>query len=188
MIRVSGARCFRSKTKLNAISATLSLFETQIYVYILLLCVYSRVCACASVSDHVYIIEDNCQSNVSEKYGRAVRALLPLFGPIVMRRVLLITVWWWIWWKILVRNVKKENRPHVIAVKSHHPLALPSWSSYLCPIVWGRLMCLRIYYIQVLQNNAEWIFFRRRVQRYIHIYVCIIIYILYYIPTSYLTI
>lgn len=164
MIRVSNARCFRSKTKLNAISATLSLFGTQIYVYILL-CVYSRVC----VSDHVYIIEDNCQSNVSEKYGSAVvRALLPLFGPIVMRRVLLITVWWWIWWKILVQNVKKENRPHVIAIKSHHPLALPSGSSYLCPIVWGRLMCLHIYYIQVLHNNAEWLFFRRRVQRYIY--------------------
>lgn len=40
------------------------------------------------VSDHVYIIEGNCQSNANEKYGNAVCALLPFFDPIVMRRVL----------------------------------------------------------------------------------------------------
>lgn len=150
---VFGAK--RSLTQFPQLYPSSGLKYTFIYYYV---CIFASVCVRARVSDHVYIIEDNCQSNVSEKYGGAVCALLPLFGPIVMRRVLLITVWWWIWWKILVRNVKKENRPHVIAVKSHHPLALPPESSYLCPIVWGRLMCVRICYIQVLHNNAEWLF------------------------------
>lgn len=106
------------------------------------------------------------------------------------------------WWKIRVRNVKKENRPHVSFAKSPPSTSLARTDqSYLWPptIVRGRLMCnvrtrTYILYVQAyyLHNNAEWLLPSSPTLWTIYIYMCvcikiIIIYLYYtYVLSNYI--